>query len=333
MGTGFGALALAGLLKDELVPNAGAAGLLEPKQAHYAGTASRVCHIYQSGGQAHQDTWDPKPGLAAAAEQQSGSRKLLASPFKYTPQGKSGLENAAADLIMETDAAVGRVLAAVAAAGAEQDTLVIFTSDNGFAPYAGAKELEARGHFPSGPLRDYKTSVHEGGHREPFIVRWPGKVAAGATNGQLVHQADVLATLAEILGTPLPADAGEDSFSFLPLLKGVDAPTRPHAISCAAAGTPGLRVGSWKYIATEPAQLYDLAADLGETKNLAAQEPARLAEMKALLEKLITEGRSTPGAAQKNDVKVVRLNLRNELVEVAESLSLKRQRMLGSTLQ
>jgi arylsulfatase A-like enzyme len=221
-------------------------------------------------------------------------------------QGKSGLENAAADLIMETDAAVGRVLAAVAAAGAERDTLVIFASDNGFAAYAGAKELEAKGHFPSGPLRDYKTSVHEGGHRGPFLVRWPGKVAAGATNGQLVHHADVLATLAEILGTTLPADAGEDSFSFLPLLKGVDTPTRPHAVSCAAAGTPGLRVGSWKYIATEPAQLYDLATDLGETKNLAAQEAARLAEMKGLLEKLITEGRSTPGAAQKNDVKVVR---------------------------
>jgi arylsulfatase A-like enzyme len=221
-------------------------------------------------------------------------------------KGKSGLENAAADLIMETDAAVGRVLAAVAAAGAERDTLVIFASDNGFAAYAGAKELEAKGHFPSGPLRDYKTSVHEGGHRGPFLVRWPGKVAAGATNGQLVHHADVLATLAEILGTALPADAGEDSFSFLPLLKGVDAPTRPHAVSCAAAGTPGLRVGSWKYIATEPAQLYDLATDLGETKNLAQQEAARLAEMKALLEKLITEGRSTPGAAQKNDVKVVR---------------------------
>ena len=221
-------------------------------------------------------------------------------------QGKSGLNNAAADLIMETDAAVGKVLAALEASGAAKDTLIIFTSDNGFASYVGVKDLEKQGHFPSGPLRDYKTSVHEGGHREPFIVRWPGKVAAGATNGQLVHQADVLATLAEILGTPLPADAGEDSFSFLPLLKGVDAPTRPHAISCAAAGTPGLRVGSWKYIATEPAQLYDLAADLGETKNLAGEQAARLAEMKALLEKLITEGRSTPGAAQKNDVKVVR---------------------------
>lgn len=94
MGTGFGALALASLLQDELVPNAQAqaGGLLAPKAPHYPGTANRVCHIYQSGGQAHQDTWDPKPGLTAAAEQNSSSRKLLASPFKFTPQGRSGLE-------------------------------------------------------------------------------------------------------------------------------------------------------------------------------------------------------------------------------------------------
>jgi len=95
MGTGFGALALASLLKDELVPSAQAqasGGLLAPKQPHYKGTATRVCHIYQSGGQAHQDTWDPKPELTAAAEQKRSDRKLLASPFKFTPQGKSGLE-------------------------------------------------------------------------------------------------------------------------------------------------------------------------------------------------------------------------------------------------
>ncbi len=95
MGTGFGALALVSLLKSELVPSAQAeivGGLLAPKQPHYAGTATRVCHIYQSGGQAHQDTWDPKPGLTSAAEQSTSGRKLLASPFKFTPQGQSGLE-------------------------------------------------------------------------------------------------------------------------------------------------------------------------------------------------------------------------------------------------
>lgn len=221
-------------------------------------------------------------------------------------KGKSGLNNAAADLIMETDAAVGKVLAALEASGAAKDTLVLFTSDNGFASYVGAKDLERQGHFPSGPLRDYKTSVYEGGHRVAFVARWPGQVAAGSTCDRLVHQADLLATVADILQAKLPANAAEDSYSFLPLLKGAAQPTRPHAISCAAAGTPGLRVGDWKYVATQPAQLYDLAADLGETKNLAADQPGRVAEMKTLLEKLIADGRSTPGEPQKNDVEVVR---------------------------
>jgi arylsulfatase A-like enzyme len=221
-------------------------------------------------------------------------------------KGKSGLNNAAADLIMETDAAVGKVLAALEASGAAKDTLVLFTSDNGFAAYVGAKDLEKQGHFPSGPLRDYKTSVYEGGHRVAFVARWPGQVVAGSTCNQLVHQADIIATVGDILQAKLPVNAAEDSFSFLPLLKGSSTPTRQNAISCAAAGTPGLRLGSWKYIPTQPAQLYDLSSDLGETKNLAAEQPERAAEMKILLEKLIRDGRSTLGEAQKNDVEVVR---------------------------
>ena len=221
-------------------------------------------------------------------------------------KGKSGLNNAAADLIMETDAAVGQVLAALEKSGAAGNTLVLFTSDNGFASYVGVKELEQQGHFPSGPLRGYKSSAFEGGHREPFIVRWPSKVTAGSTCDQLVHHADLIATLAEIWGAPLPPEAGEDSFSFLPLLKGSTQPTREHAVSCAAAGTPSLRVGNWKYIATQPAQLYDLATDLGETKNLADSQASRVTAMKAQLEKIITAGRSTPGTPQKNDVKVRR---------------------------
>ena len=221
-------------------------------------------------------------------------------------KGKSGLNNAAADLIMETDAAVGKVLAALEASGAAKDTLVLFTSDNGFAPYVGVKDLEKQGHFPSGPLRDYKTSVYEGGHRVAFVARWPGQVAGGSTCDQLVHQADIIATVADILQAKLPVNSAEDSFSFLPLLKGGSAPTRQNAISCASAGVPGLRLDNWKYIPTQPVQLYDLATDIGETNNLVASQPERVAEMKALLEKLIADGRSTPGEPQKNDVEVVR---------------------------
>ena len=135
-------------------------------------------------------------------------------------QGKSGLDSAVADLIMETDHVVGRVLSAIQKSGVEDNTLVIFTSDNGFAPYVGAKHLEQQGHYPSGPLRGYKADAWEGGHRVAFIARWPGVVKPDTVCEQLVHQADILATVADILESQLPANAGEDSFSLLPLLKG-----------------------------------------------------------------------------------------------------------------
>lgn len=268
--------------------------------------------------------WQLEPILPALANRasrfitESASAKspfLLYLPLTtpHTPlavnaewRGKSGLGNDCADLIMETDAMVGRVLDALEKSGVADNTLVLFTSDNGFAAYAGAKELESRGHFPSGPLRGYKTDVFEGGHRVPFLVRWPGVVKAGAVSGQLVHHADVIATLADILGTQLPDNAAEDSFSLLPLLKGTDQPIREHAVSCAADGTPGLRVGPWKLVLLPEVRLYNLDTDLAETKNLAAEEPQRVADMQALLEKLITTGRSTPGAKQNNDVAVRR---------------------------
>ncbi|HEY3322646.1 MAG TPA: sulfatase-like hydrolase/transferase [Planctomycetota bacterium] len=220
-------------------------------------------------------------------------------------KGKSGLLPYA-DFVMQTDAVIGRVLDALEKSGAAGNTLVIFTSDNGKAAYTGAAELERLGHYSSGPLRGYKTSVYEGGHREPFVVRWPGAIKAGSVCGQLVHQADIMATLAEVFATKLSDNAGEDSFSILPLLKGEDKPVRSIAISCAASGVPGLRRGDWKFIANPKPELYNLAEDIGETKNLAPEKPETVAEMKALLEKLIADGRSTPGALQKNDVEVRR---------------------------
>jgi len=227
---------------------------------------------------------------------------------------RSGL-NLYADLVMETDAVVGCVLESLRDSGAAQNTVVFFTSDNGCAPYIGAPELEAKGHFPSGPLRGYKGDVFEGGHRVPFAVRWPGVVQPGTVCGQLVHQADLLATVADILGTRLPDNAGEDSFSLLPLLRGKDQPVREHAVSCASSGVPGLRRGPWKLILARDAktktdvQLYNLGTDLAEQTNRAPQKPELVAEMRTLMERLITEGRSTPGARQENDVEVRRYPL------------------------
>ncbi len=242
------------------------------------------------------------------------------TPLAVNPEwkGKSSL-NLYADFVMETDAFVGRVLDALEKSGVADNTLVIFTADNGCAPYIGVKDLEKMGHYPSGPLRGYKADAWEGGHRVPFIVRWPGVVKAGSVCSQLVYQADFLRTFADVFGVKLPDTAGEDSFSLMPLLKGEDKPIRENAVSASIGGTPAVRSGSWKYIPapgsggwgqggdqSQPVQIYNLANDLGETKNLAAAMPEKVAEMKTLLEKLITDGRSTPGSAQKNDVEVKR---------------------------
>lgn len=230
------------------------------------------------------------------------------TPLAVNPvwRGKSGLDNDCADLILETDAAIGQVLDAIEQSGEAANTLVLFTSDNGFAPYVGAKQLEAKGHYPSGPLRGYKFDVWEGGHRLPFVIRWPGVVKAGGVCDQLVHHADLLATLADVWQSPLPADAGEDSYSLLPILRGKDQSVRETAVSCSANGVPGLRVGSWKFIPAPEPQLYYLATDLAESNNRASDQPERVKEMRQRLETLITQGRSTPGPQQKNDVTVRR---------------------------
>jgi len=235
------------------------------------------------------------------------------TPLSVNPEWKDKSHlNLFADFVMETDAVVGRVLDALEKSGAAKNTLVVLTADNGCAPYIGVKDLEKMGHYPSGPLRGYKADAWEGGHRVPFLVRWPGVVKAGSVCNQLVYQADFIRTFADVFGVKLPDTAGEDSFSLVPLLKGVDKPIRENAVSASIQGTPALRSASWKYIPapgsggwgtggdqSQPVQLYNLADDIGETKNLAA-------EMTTLLEKLVTDGRSTPGTPQQNDVEVKR---------------------------
>ena len=230
-------------------------------------------------------------------------------------KGKSGM-GAYADLVMETDAVVGQVLRAIKKSEESDHTLVLFTSDNGCAPYIGVADMEKQGHYPSGPLRGYKSDVWEGGHRIPFIVRWPGVVEPKKVCGQLVHQADIYATFAQILGIQIPEAAGEDSFSLLPLLEGNDQPVRKHAVSQSSKGLLAIRRGRWKLIfgpnsggwskgsSAHPGQLYNLADDLAETNNLYGEQAATVNELTALMEQLVSNGRSTTGSAQKNDVQV-----------------------------
>lgn len=219
-------------------------------------------------------------------------------------KNKSGLNNDYADFVMQTDAVVGQVLDEVKARGVADNTIVFFLSDNGCGPYIGVKELEAKGHFVSGPLRGHKGDVWEGGHRTPFIVCYPGVAKAGSVSDQLVLHSDVMATLADIFDKKLPDNAGEDSFSLLPLLKGSKKAIRKNGVACRYDGLQAVRMGSWKLVCSTDPELYNLAEDIGETRNVASENQKLVGDMMALRKKLVSDGRSTPGVSQQNDVEV-----------------------------
>ncbi|MCO6459726.1 MAG: arylsulfatase [Pirellulaceae bacterium] len=248
------------------------------------------------------------------------------TPIVPTPefQGKSGI-NPYADFVLQVDRDMGRLLDALEQHGLADNTLIVFTTDNGCSPAANIDQLLAAGHNPSFIYRGHKADLYEGGHRVPFLVRWPGQVKAGTVSDQLIGQIDFLATFAELLGAALPEDAGEDSVSFLPVLTGTAAgPLRDSIVSQSINGSFAIRDGQWKlalcpgsggWSAPRPGrddasglpkfQLYDLASDPGEKNNLVGEHPERVARMQAALEDAIARGRSTPGTEQKNDAPIV----------------------------
>jgi arylsulfatase A-like enzyme len=210
------------------------------------------------------------------------------------------------DFVQELDAHVGWILDALNKAGVLDNTLVLFTSDNGgvvaanerLAPQWQAKQA---GHAICGALRGRKHSIYEGGFRVPFIVRWPGHVPAGTSSDTMLCLNDVLATCAAILGGQLPASAGEDSFNALAAWKGApNARVRETLVPDSAEGVFAIREGHWKLIERNAAldenarkpkklspenqnQLYNLADDPAETKNLWSERPDVVKRLTALL--------------------------------------------------
>ncbi len=234
----------------------------------------------------------------------------LAYPSPHTPwlptdafvgKSKAGLYG---DFMMMVDAEIGRVLDALVKAGISDDTLVIFTSDNG--PVWYDKDIERFAHDSVGGLRGMKADAWEGGHRMPFIARWPGTIKAATTTGHTITFTDILATCAELTGQPLAPDAGPDSFSFLPVLKGAESAPRPPAVMRSGRGHMTIRSGDWKLIDRpgsggfspkegEPGktgQLYNLAQDPAETTNRYADEPEIVARLKAEMKRIVDAGRS-----------------------------------------
>lgn len=269
---------------------------------------------------------------ARAAEAKAGHPFFLYLPLNapHTPlvpsaawRGKSGLGDYA-DFVMQTDAVVGDVLAALQENGLAENTLVVVTSDNGCSPAADTGKLEAQGHFASARFRGYKADIWDGGHRVPFFVRWPGKVKPGSRSAQTVCHTDLMATCADLLGVSLPDNAGEDSASLLPVLLGKDnGPVHEAVVHHSIKGNFAVRQGRWKLELCPGSggwsrpldaealkqglpslQLYDLDADPTETRNVWAENPDVVARLTRLLERYVASGRSTPGAPQSNDTDV-----------------------------
>lgn len=235
-------------------------------------------------------------------------------------RGKSGLGDYG-DFVTQVDWTVGQVLSALESAGIVEDTLVIYTSDNGsyMHRYEQADQPDhvddakipgyrPEHHRANGELRGTKADIWEAGHRVPFFVRWPGKVAAGVRCPETICLTDVLATLAELVGSSLDREVGEDSFSFLPLLRGLTKTSaRPPVVHHSAGGMFAIRDGKWKLVAGngsggrqrprgqpfgQPFQLFDLSSDLGEAQNLLGDHPEVAKRLLATLTRFRESGRS-----------------------------------------
>ncbi len=217
---------------------------------------------------------------AAEFDGKSGAKDLVKKDPKY------------GDWLFQGDAMLGKILEALERNKLADNTLIIATSDNG---------AEHRAYEP---LRESKRSIYEGGHRVPFIVRWPGKVPQGTVNDHTICLNDLMATAAELTGAKIPDHAGEDSVSLVPELIGAEKKAaREATVHQSAGGDLAIRQGPWKLIFAKKGgrELYHLQSDVGETKDVLAANPEIAAKLTKLMEDYITNGRSTPGLAQKND--------------------------------
>lgn len=226
------------------------------------------------------------------------------------------------DFIFEMDYIVGELLRTLERLELADNTIVMFASDNGPEVPTVLDMRKSYQHDGARPWRGVKRDQWEGGHRTPFIVRWPGMVQANTRSDQLISLTDVMATCAEILGVRVPHDAAEDSYNMLPVLLGTqEKPVRQYLLQQTISLAMSIRDGQWKYLDHKgsggnnydregewgmhpykiedtdpdaPGQLYNLAEDPGETVNLYSQYPEKVVAMKAKLQEFKTSGRSAP---------------------------------------
>ncbi|TWT71389.1 Arylsulfatase [Crateriforma conspicua] len=269
---------------------------------------------------------------AHASDSESGKPFFLYLPLNspHSPivpaaewEGKGGM-GPYSDFVAQTDGAVAEVLKALERNHLSDDTIVIFSTDNGTSRIAKIPDLQAKGHFPSAGFRGSKADLWDGGHRVPFIVRWPGVIKPSSTSDQLVCLTDIMATFAEYFSVDLSDDVAEDSISFLNAM--LDRPgknVRTSVVHHSIAGHFSIRQGGWKLLLapgsggwTAPVgvaaikaglpemQLYRINEDFGERHNVIEQYPDKAKELLTLLESYVAKGRSTPGQPQSNDAEI-----------------------------
>lgn len=251
----------------------------------------------------------------------------LPLPAPHTPilpikeyQGKSGL-NPYGDFVLMVDDMVGKVMKALEEMDVDENTIIVFSTDNGCSPEAKFDELQAKGHYPSYIYRGHKADLFDGGHRIPCVVRWPAQVKPHVV-AQTICLTDFFKTFATVAGYEVKDTEGEDSYNILPLLLDekegdiIREATVHHSID----GDFTIRKGEWKLLLSPgsggwsyprsnaeviktlpPVQLYNMQTDPQESKNVYAEHPEVVEELKALMAKYVKDGRSTPGMPQKND--------------------------------
>ena len=239
-------------------------------------------------------------------------------PFKDA----SGM-NPYADFVMQVDHHMGELLATLKEAGIDDNTIVFFSSDNGCSPQANFKVLKEHGHDPSSGYRGHKADIYEGGHRIPLIVRWPNSIKPGQTSNAMACLTDLYATLRDITEQPAEDVGGEDSCSLLPVFNGADSTDRKSLISHSIGGSFSIRTGNWKLCLSHgsggwsaprekdakvkdlpPLQLFNLTTDRGERTNLIDDHPEEVSRLLRLLDKEVSQGRSTDGKKLSNDREV-----------------------------
>ena len=259
----------------------------------------------------------PETPFFAVLSTQICHAPVLPAP-QFTGVTKAGPRG---DFVSEFDTLVSQILDLVAELGIDEQTLILINSDNGPETMHVAWMREDHDHDPAGGWRGMKRDGWEGGHRVPFLARWPGRIPKGQVSDQLTNTTDIFATLASIVGYPLSDDVATDSFDMLPVMLGTQdskESIRPHLLTQSFAGEFHIRQGTWKYLdhkgsggnsysngilvkyalpEKEPeslGQLYNLAADPGETNNLYFKESAKRQKLQALLQQLKDSGRSAP---------------------------------------